>query len=134
MVGAGATAIIARNTDKKQVEIARDIFSAVGKAEVGEDEELLDAVTALSGSGPAYFFLLMENMIKAGVEMGLSEQAAKKLVLQTAKGAAMLAENADTQGQSTAMLREKVTSPGGTTAAALKIFHDAGFQSIVLEA
>ena len=65
---------------------AMKLFSAVGKAVVVEDEDLIDAVTAVSGSGPAYYFLLMEEMIKAGIEMGLPAEVAKNLVLQTAKG------------------------------------------------
>ena len=107
------------------------IFSAVGKAVVVEEEELIDAVTAVSGSGPAYFFLLMEEMIKTGIGLGLPEDTAKELVLQTAKGAGLLASNADKAGESPAILRKKVTSPGGTTEAALKVFAEANFGSLV---
>ena len=110
---------------------AMAIFSAVGKAVVVEDEDLIDTVTAVSGSGPAYFFLLMEEMIKAGVELGLPKDVAKDLVLQTAKGAGLLAVEADKKGESPAELRRKVTSPGGTTEAALKIFTENKFGEII---
>jgi len=111
-----------------------DIFASVGRAVVVDDEKLIDAVTAVSGSGPAYFFLLMEEMIKAGVELGLTAETAKTLVLQTAKGAALLAESAQEQGEDPAVLRQKVTSPGGTTEAALKTFSKEGFEAIVTKA
>ena len=77
---------------------------------------MLDAVTAVSGSGPAYFFLLMEHMIKAGTELGLDAQTSKALTLQTAYGAALMAQQAT---ESVTTLRENVTSPAGTTEAAL---------------
>jgi pyrroline-5-carboxylate reductase len=110
------------------------IFSSVGRAVVVEDEGLIDAVTAVSGSGPAYYFLLMEEMVKAGVELGLPEDVAKDLVLQTAKGAGLLASEADKSGESPAVLRIKVTSPGGTTEAALKIFAEGNFGPLVTAA
>lgn len=96
-----------------------------------ENEELIDAVTALSGSGPAYYFLLMEEMIKAGTEMGLSKEIARDLVLQTAKGAAALALEADNKGESPADLRRKVTSPKGTTEAGLEILTKKDFGGAV---
>ena len=79
----------------------------------------MNAVTAVSGSGPAYFFFLMERMIRAGVSLGLSEEAAKRLVLQTAFGAAALAGSST---EDPAQLRARVTSKGGTTEAAFKSF------------
>ena len=88
----------------------------------------------MSGSGPAYFFLLMEEMIKAGEELGLSADVAKELVLQTAKGAAVLAQQADTSGETPGVLRKKVTSPGGTTEAALKVFGEGNFSEMVSKA
>ena len=103
----------------------------VGRAVVVDDEDLIDAVTAVSGSGPAYYFLLMEEMIKAGIEMGLTADVAKDLVLQTAKGAAMLALEADKNGESPADLRRKVTSPKGTTEAALEVFAKGNFGDLV---
>jgi pyrroline-5-carboxylate reductase len=116
LIGEGASA-----KAKPMLEKAMAIFSAVGKAVVVEDEDLIDAVTAVSGSGPAYYFLLMEEMIKAGVQLGLPEDVAKDLVLQTAKGAGLLVVEADKNNESPAELRRKVTSPGGTTEAALKV-------------
>jgi len=122
LIGEGASALYANEKAKARLDEALKIFSAIGKAVVVEDERLIDAVTAVSGSGPAYFFLLMEEMTKAGIELGLSKNVAKELVLQTAKGAALLAAERDKEAESPAELRRKVTSPGGTTEAALKIF------------
>ena len=91
-VDEAASVLVPNEKAKEKVEKARLILLSVGEAIVGEDEDLLDAVTAVSGSGPAYFFLLMQEMIKAGVELGLPEEDARELVLQTAKGAALLAD------------------------------------------
>jgi pyrroline-5-carboxylate reductase len=110
---------------------AVEILSAVGRAVIVDDEDLIDAVTALSGSGPAYYFLLMEEMIKAGVRLGLPEDVAKDLVLQTAKGAGLLAVEADKNGESPAVLRKKVTSPGGTTEAALEVFKEGKISELI---
>ena len=134
LVGAGASGLYNASASQDGLQTAVDIFASVGRAVVVEDENLIDAVTAVSGSGPAYFFLLMEEMIKAGVELGLTAETAKTLVLQTAKGAALLAESAQEQGEDPAVLRQKVTSPGGTTEAALKTFSKEGFEAIVTKA
>ena len=134
LIGQGASALFANDRAKPILEKAVKIFSAVGRAVIVESEDLMDAVTAVSGSGPAYYFLLTEEMIKAGVELGLSEDVAKELVLQTAKGAALLAAEADKDGQSPAELRRKVTSPGGTTEAALKVFADGNFGQLTAAA
>ncbi len=134
LVGAGASGLYNASASKDGLKIALDICSSVGKAIVVEDELLIDAVTAVSGSGPAYFFLLMEEMIKAAVQLGLPEANAKTLVLQTAKGAALLAESARQQGDDPDVLRKKVTSSGGTTEAALKVMNENGFEQIVLKA
>jgi pyrroline-5-carboxylate reductase len=91
-------------------------------------EAEIDAVTALSGSGPAYYFLLMEAMIAAGRELGLSEETATKLTLQTALGAGQMAMNADVDP---AELRRRVTSPGGTTERAIATFEGAHLRDIV---
>jgi len=131
LIGEGASALFANDLAKPMLQKAKSIFSAVGKVVVVDDEDLIDAVTAVSGSGPAYYFLLMEEMIKAGTELGLSSDIAKDLVLQTAKGAALLAVESDKEGQTPAVLRQKVTSPGGTTEAALKVFADGGFGQLV---
>ena len=134
LVGAGASGLYNLSASEENLNTALDIFASVGRAVVVDDEKLIDAVTAVSGSGPAYFFLLMEEMIKAGVELGLTAETAKTLVLQTAKGAALLAESAQEQGEDPAVLRQKVTSPGGTTEAALKTFSKEGFEAIVTKA
>jgi pyrroline-5-carboxylate reductase len=134
LIGEGASALYGNEQAKPLLEKALTIFSSVGRAVVVEEEGLIDAVTALSGSGPAYYFLLMEEMIKAGVELGLPEDVAKDLVLQTAKGAGLLASEADKRGESPAVLRKKVTSPGGTTEAALKKFTEGNFGPLVTAA
>jgi pyrroline-5-carboxylate reductase len=134
LVGAGASGLFSANASKASIEAAMRIFSSVGSAVMVEREDLIDSVTAVSGSGPAYFFLLMEEMIRAGVELGLDEKTAMELVLQTAKGAALLAEAAQASGEGPVQLRKKVTSPGGTTEAAIKVFKARGFDPMVLEA
>lgn len=134
LVGEGASALFAKDVSAEAMALALKVFGAVGKAVVVDSEELIDAVTAMSGSGPAYYFLLMEEMIKAGQSLGLDEATAKELVLQTAKGAALLAEQADGRGETAAQLRRKVTSPGGTTEAALKVFSDQEFGQLVTTA
>jgi pyrroline-5-carboxylate reductase len=116
------------------LEKAKSIFSSVGHIVVLDNEELMDVVTAVSGNGPAYYFLFCEELIKAAVQLGLPENIAKELVLQTAKGAALLACDADKHGISLESLRRNVTSPGGTTEAALKVLNDAGFGSLVAQA
>jgi len=131
LISEGASALFANERAKAKLDKAMSIFSAVGKAVVVEDEGLIDAVTAVSGSGPAYYFLLMEEMIKAAGKLGLPDETAKELVLQTAKGAALLAAQRDKQGETPAQLRQKVTSPGGTTEAALKIFSEGQLGEII---
>ena len=134
LVGEGASALFAKNVSGEAMSLAMKVFGAVGKAVVVDREELIDTVTAVSGSGPAYYFLLMEEMIKAGEELGLDEATAKELVLQTAKGAALLAEQADGRGETAAQLRRKVTSPGGTTEAALKVFSEQKYSRLITTA
>ncbi len=134
LIGEGAGALFANERAKPLLERALSICSAVGKAVVVDEENLIDAVTAVSGSGPAYFFLLMEAMTETAVSLGLPPEVAKDLVLQTAKGAGLLASQADTNGESPAVLRRKVTSPGGTTEAAIKVFAANGFQKMVTDA
>ena len=131
LIAEGASALYANERAKSLLEQALSIFSSVGKAVVVDNEDLIDTVTAVSGSGPAYYFLLMEEMIKAGTELGLPEDVAKDLVLQTAKGAGLLATEADKNGESPAELRRKVTSPGGTTEAALKVFADGKISELI---
>ncbi len=130
-VDEGASALFANEKAKTRVEKARLIFLSVGEAVVIEYEGLLDAITAVSGTGAAYFFLLMEEMIRTGIELGLPEDVARDLVLQTGKGAALLAEKAAAEGESPAQLVKKVATPGGTTEAAFKVFTDGKFGPMV---
>jgi pyrroline-5-carboxylate reductase len=104
---------------------------SVGIALWVDNEADLDAVTAVSGSGPAYYFLLMEAMEKAAVELGLSEATARLLVLQTALGAAKIALESS---ESPEQLRQRVTSPGGTTQQAIETFQQGGFTGLVSKA
>ena len=134
LIGEGASALFANEKAEPMLERAKSIFSAVGKAVVVDDEDLIDAVTAVSGSGPAYYFLLTEEIIKAAIELGLPADVAKDLVLQTAKGTALLAAEADKRGETVAQLRQKVTSPGGTTEAALKVIAEGKFGGLVAAA
>lgn len=127
LYGQGMSGLFASdNTSPAQRRQAETILAAVGEALWVSNERQLDAVTAVSGSGPAYFFLLMEHMINTGVELGLDEATATQLTLQTAKGAAMMAiaehESllAGGEGSDVASLRRNVTSPGGTTQAAVE--------------
>jgi pyrroline-5-carboxylate reductase len=134
MVDEGATAIFNRNASPEALERAVALFSAVGKVVVLDDESLLDAVTAVSGSGPAYFFLLMEEMVRSAEELGIPSDAAQELVYQTAKGAGVLAMMAYARNESPAELRRKVTSPAGTTEAAMRVFREGNFGGNVFAA
>ncbi|MDE2344471.1 MAG: pyrroline-5-carboxylate reductase [Betaproteobacteria bacterium] len=110
---------------------AQSLLRAVGSVVWVEKESDLDAVTAVSGSGPAYVFRFMEAMIKAAVSLGLDENSARLLVLDTVLGAAQLAKESPDSPET---LRRKVTSPGGTTEAAIAVFEGAGLEPIVIEA
>jgi len=134
LIGEGASALFANARARPMMARALEVFSAVGKTVIVDNEELIDAVTAVSGSGPAYFFMLMEEMITAAHNLGLPGEIAKILVLQTAKGAAMLANERDKLGESPSELRRKVASPGGTTEAAMKIFSHYNFSGLIAEA
>ena len=117
LVQTGATALFANaSVDEAQRNLAETILRAVGMVVWLDDEQDMNTVTAISGSGPAYFFLTMEAMQTAGESMGLDARTARLLTLETALGAARMAlESADDVGD----LKRRVTSPGGTTAAAL---------------
>ena len=131
LVGCGATALCANaKVDPGQRERADAILKAVGITIWVDDEVQLDAVTALSGSGPAYYFLLMEIMQATGEAMGLDADAARRLTLQTALGAARIANESD---EPPAVLRERVTSPGGTTERALVTMRDGGIDKVVAD-
>jgi len=132
LVLTGATALHANDkVTGEQRDLAENILRSVGIALWVEDEAELDAVTAVSGSGPAYYFLLMEAMEKAALELGLSQETARLLVQQTALGAAKIAlESAESPEQ----LRKRVTSPGGTTQRAIETFEQGGFTELVSKA
>ena len=132
LVQAGASGLFANaRVSEQQKQLAEDILTAADITVWVEQEDLLDAVTALSGSGPAYFFLLMECMQKAGEHLGLNSDTALRLSLQTALGAARMATSGD---DDPAMLRNRVTSKGGTTEAAISYFSDHGFEELVTHA
>ncbi len=132
LLGAGATGLFAMpQVDAGQRLAAETLMQAAGLTAWIADERLMDAVTALSGSGPAYVFLLAEAMQAAGEAEGLPAGTARALATQTLLGAArMLAES----GEAAATLRERVTSPNGTTQAALERFEAGGFRELVREA
>jgi pyrroline-5-carboxylate reductase len=116
---------------RQQKEGARAILGAMGKEIYFDDEKYLDMVTAVSGSGPAYFFLFAESLIDAAVGIGLSRKNAEEMVLQTMLGSVHLIQQS---GRPPAELRRNVTSKGGTTERALKVFEEAGLDRIVSDA
>lgn len=121
-IGEGATALYANQWVKpSDREIAENILSALGLVVWIEDEKMMDVVTALSGSGPAYFFLMMECLQQAAQEMGLNEEIARMLTLQTAYGATRMARDSQNSLQE---LRKEVTSPGGTTEKAITVLEN----------
>jgi len=115
----------------RQRQWAARILKNIGDEIFVPDEDVLDAVTAVSGSGPAYFFLFVEALIDAAVETGLDRDMARKMVLQTMLGSGHLIEKS---GRTPAELREMVTSKGGTTAAALAVFEQGDFRGLVKQA
>lgn len=132
LIRAGASALCAnRNASAGQRNTAESILRSVGIITWVEDEILIDAVTALSGSGPAYYFYLMEAMEQAGMALGLARDQARLLTLQTALGAARMALESSVEP---AALRRQVTSPGGTTEQALRVLQDGGFQELLADA
>lgn len=132
LLGAGASGLFANaHVGTEQKQHAQDLMQATGITVWIESENLMDVVTAVSGSGPAYVFLLAEAMQAAGVAQGLSPEASRLLTNQTLLGAArMLSETTEAAD----VLRQRVTSPGGTTQAAIEIFETQGFRSIVSSA
>lgn len=132
LVRQGITALHANaQVDAAQRQQAQQILAAVGAVVWVPEEAQLDAVTAVSGSGPAYFFAVMEAMEQAGRTLGLSADVARRLTLQTALGAAVLATQS---GESPATLRAQVTSPGGTTEAALAVLRQGGLTALFEQA
>jgi pyrroline-5-carboxylate reductase len=132
-IGRGITvAVTAKNVSAAQRAVADALLRATGSVEWVDDENLMDAVTAVSGSGPAYIFLLAEELARAGVEAGLPAELATKLARETVAGSAELLHRSDAPS---ATLRQNVTSPGGTTAAALEVLMGPdGMQSLLTRA
>lgn len=132
LVGAGVTGLYApAGSDPTHVARAERIMRSVGEVVRLDAEEALDVVTALSGSGPAYFFLFAELMAQAGMDLGLSAQAARTLSVATLHGAGLLAASG---AGDLAQLRAQVTSKGGTTEAALRVFETSDLREIVARA
>ena len=129
LLGLGATGLYLspQTSDSQRMEMIK-IIEAFGICVTVKQEELLNAVTAVSGSGPAYFFLMIEEMIKTSVKLGLSSDEAKKLTLQTALGAATMASNGDVEPDK---LLQRVTSPNGTTHVAITAMQEGGFGEII---
>lgn len=132
LVQTGAAALCGNSrVSEAQRRLSLDLLEAVGTALWLEEESLLDAVTAISGSGPAYFFLLIEALQAVAVELGLPAETARQLTLQTALGAARMAL---AEPATAAELRRRVTSPGGTTERAINTFEAGGFTELVRQA
>lgn len=131
-LGLGVTGIYApENVSQQQIDITEQLMSAVGITKWLNSEEEIDNIIAVSGSGPAYFFLFMEAMEKQAMALGFTEQESRNLVQQTALGAAQMVVNNDLP---ISQLRKNVTSKGGTTQAALTSFIDDGLEQIVTKA
>lgn len=131
-VGKGATPLIANAfATEKQKECITRLFQYSGIITWLTHEEEMDALTSLSGSGPAYVFFFLESMIHAAESFGLSHQLAKEFALQTVMGAAALMSET---GEDAHVLRRKVTSPGGTTAAAIQVLQEEQFESVITKA
>jgi pyrroline-5-carboxylate reductase len=132
LVQSGATALFANaQVNNEQKTLAESILRAVGLAIWLDNESDMDAVTALSGSGPAYFFLVIDAMEKAGIQLGLDEKTAHLLAIQTAFGASKMALESN---DSPELLRKKVTSPGGTTEKAINILQEGHLEALFLKA
>ncbi|MDP1583167.1 MAG: pyrroline-5-carboxylate reductase [Bradyrhizobium sp.] len=132
-IGRGITvAVAANNVSAAQRAVADSLLRATGSVEWVDDESLMDAVTAVSGSGPAYIFLLAEELARAGVEAGLPAELATRLARETVAGSGELLHRSQ---ETSATLRKNVTSPGGTTAAALEVLMgDGGLQPLMIRA
>ena len=115
----------------EQKSIVETILSTIGQCFWVKEENLIDAITAISGSGPAYFFLLMQSMTQAAIALGLDKETASALSVQTGYGASMIAVES---GENPQTLRQNVTSPNGTTQAAIESFQDLNFEGIVAAA
>ena len=132
LVGAGVSGLFAsKQASAEQKQAVESIMRAVGSVIWVENETLIDVVTAVSGSGPAYFFYFIEALERAGLENGLSAEHAKLLSTETAFGAAKLALESEANA---ATLRQRVTSPGGTTEAALNVFEKQAVSDSIVQA
>ncbi len=132
-ISAGATGLFANSkTTHQQKQTATLIFEAIGKANWVSQEDLIDVVTAIAGSSPAYVFLFIQAMVEQAIEQGLDETNAKELATQAVMGAAKLAQSKS--DESLKSLQAAVTSPGGTTAAAIACFQQNNFSNIVKKA
>ncbi|WP_043530852.1 pyrroline-5-carboxylate reductase [Litchfieldella xinjiangensis] len=132
LVGAGASGLYANSrVNSEQRELAASLMTSVGLVEWVEDEALLEAVTAISGSAPAYFFLIFEALEAAGERLGLPAESARRLALQTAYGAARMAQQSE---HAPDQLKRNVMSPGGTTEQAIRVLEEAGLRQIFLDA
>lgn len=131
MVRVGITAISPGPlANARDIDMAVKIFSQVGETVI-VDEEMMDAVTALSGSGPGYIFHIMEAFVDAGIKLGLKKEIALKLAVQTTLGTAQLARESK---EPLAELRDKVTSPGGTTSKGLTVMRERGLAGVIIDA
>lgn len=128
-VGKSATALAANQyTNLQDLEVARELFETIGSVAMVEEEQM-NAVTGLSGSGPAYIYYLVEAMEKSSEKIGLDGETAKQLIIQTLIGAAAMLSSSD---KTPAVLRKEVTSPGGTTEAGIKVLEANGVQEAVI--
>ena len=132
LVQQGATGLFANDlVTESHKEIVVSVLSAIGDCFWVNEEKLIDAITAISGSGPAYFFLMMQSMTQAGIALGLDQETASALSVKTALGASVMAANS---AENPKQLRANVTSPNGTTQAAIESFQDQNFEGIVANA
>jgi pyrroline-5-carboxylate reductase len=128
----GVTGLFANDlVSAQQKELVTSILSSVGECFWVDEEKLIDAITAISGSGPAYFFLFIQSITQAATALGLDEKTANSLSIQTSLGASLMATKS---GKDSKTLRKEVTSPNGTTQAAIESFQDQNFEGIVAAA
>lgn len=130
LIGKGVTGIFAENLSQNEHDEVQNIFSAVGEVVWLEMEEQMHTLTAISGSGPAYFFKMMSDLAAAGVAHGMSEEMAQKLAVATAEGAGALAQQMWPE-KTPLQLQREVTSPNGVTYAGLQAFEDADFKCMM---
>ena len=132
LIQQGITGMFANKlVSDEQKNIVETILATVGQCFWVKEEELIDAITAISGSGPAYFFFLMQSMTQAAIALGLDKETASALSVQTGYGASMMAVES---GEDPQTLRQNVTSPNGTTQAAIESFQDQNFEGIIATA